>query len=392
MNKIKKNIIEISKSSQQLFYMLFFLPLFALSSWGLAGQGFATINYYSVTCGICLVFWLFKSIGANYSKTQWVIFIFVMFFLLCIAKRNGDKRLLITALVLLGLKNVRLDSLAKWMLGIRGSLVGLKMILSGVGIIENPVIDTMWKTWLNGKKTFASARAYGYEHPNYTSALLLSIPIIVMLVWDIKNFSRKKRLLLYAVIVGGALGFYSILVSRTTLYICAMYVLLLLLFEVTASKERLQRILCYCFSFAPAFGLVCTSIVVYLCFIQNYFGLKANWWLNSRLTTFLAQSSDFKIGNFLLGCKQAYWGEIGYLVLVQNYGIIFTLCCIVFIIFTSIQYAKDNRYVICIMIFVYSVYFMVEGYAANPMMNVTLLLNGVMFFDYGKEKRQTTIL
>ncbi|MBR1849285.1 MAG: hypothetical protein IJ791_08645 [Lachnospiraceae bacterium] len=356
----------------------------------MAGQGFATINYYSVTCGICLAFWLFKSIGANYSKTQWIILFFVMFFLLYIANRNGDKRLLITALVLWGLKNVRLGTLAIWMLGIRVFLVGLKMALSGMGIIANPVIETMWKTWLNGKKTFASARAYGYEHPNYTSALLLSIPIIVMLVWDIKAMSRKKRLLLYAVIVGGALSLYSLLVSRTTLYICILLVLLLLLFEVTNGKQRLQRLLCYCLSLAPALGLVSTIIVAYLCFIQNSIGLKVNWWLNSRFTTFLAQSSDFNMGDYLLGCKQAYWGEIGYLVMVQNYGFLFTLCCIVFIMLTSIHYAKDNRYVICVMVFVYSIYFMIEGYAANPMMNVTLLLNGVMFFAYGKEKQQTT--
>ena len=155
---------------QEIFYMLFLLPMTGMTSMGLNSED----RIYLYVFVVATLFLLLKMAVTDFTWREIVIMGIFTLLLGANFLRNGEKTLILTAMGIFGAKNVNLDKVMNYALWEKAVLTVGTLTLAATGVIENGAFD-LPKNW--EKYTIYS---YGYETPNMGFANIAMLnPVIV---------------------------------------------------------------------------------------------------------------------------------------------------------------------------------------------------------------------
>lgn len=378
MSVFWNRLVEFSKDKQTALFLAFYLPLFIYASLGKGGQGFSSISAYGIAVIFGLLCWSIKCIGAGYSKLNWLVFLIAVAIQVCVSRYNGERRLFMATLAIFAIINVDIYKVARILFWLRLCIVIPVMGLAATGIITDYTREAR-KVWIDGDKRI-TIRGYGYEHPNYTAFLLISL-VVLFYVGYYSKIKKTARYISYLSLVVLMVLFYSILQSKTALLMAAVLILMLLVFELSLKNKILGRIYRILISITPLFS--CTACVVILFLYEK--GTKVGSWINNILNNrFLLYSLNHRgtlSQSILWGAPNKYSEEVSYLILLHNYGWLITLALLLLYFVKMIQdkgWQENN--IVDVLFAVMAVYGIMECYVLNASLNFIIVRLGSCIF------------
>lgn len=249
---------------QEIFYMLFLLPMTGMTSMGLNSED----RIYLYVFAVATLFLLLKMAVTDFTWRE--IVIMGVFTLLLGANflRNGEKTLILTAMGIFGAKNVNLDKVMKYALWEKAVLTVGTLTLAATGVIENVAFE-LPKNWV-----MFTIYSYGYETPNMGFANVFVILLLAIIVYG-------DRLKWYAYVIGTAimLGAYKLFMCRTGLVVWGILCVTVLAYRIMKYFNK-QRIYVSLFIPIPV-ALACITMIVPILARKNP---EFSVWINTKLT------------------------------------------------------------------------------------------------------------
>lgn len=230
---------------QEIFYMLFLLPMTGMTSMGLNSED----RIYLYVFAVATLFLLLKMAVTDFTWRE--IVIMGVFTLLLGANflRNGEKTLILTAMGIFGAKNVNLDKVMKYALWEKAVLTVGTLTLAATGVIENAAF-VLPKNW-----DWYTIYSYGYETPNMAFANIFVVLLLVIIV-----YGDKLKWYAYVVETAIVLGAYKLFMCRTGLVVWAILCIMVMGYRL-AKQFNWEKIYLHSFIAIPGTLSVITMVV-----------------------------------------------------------------------------------------------------------------------------------
>lgn len=319
-----------------------------------------------------LVILFYKIITESYTKRQ-IAFVGSLVLIGVLNLAIASKiTLLLTGICIAGMKKVDSERMFRGIYQIRLVTFIAMVVLSLSGIIENNML-TMWRNGvLNVRYDF------GYGHPNTAH---INFFILVSLYIYLNH--HKMNFVHYAIVGVLNLVVYHYTVSRTGLFVTT----LLLLFAVFSRihSRSIRTFLCRIPKYAYAATAVLSFGLSYL-YDKIDFVKGLDRIFNGRLSYGNYYLNNFGLslwGNNLIGDNGIL--DNGYLVTYIQCGLcgFLSVSIMFFLIAKFIERTEDISK--AVLVSVYAVYFISEGFLPNIFMNIPLLYFGLVLFPENKK-------
>lgn len=289
---------------QEIFYMLFLLPMTGMTSMGLNSED----RIYLYVFAVATLFLLLKMAVTDFTWKE--IAIMGVFTLLLGANflRNGEKTLILTAMGIFGAKNVNLDKVMKYALWEKAVLTVGTLTLAATEVIENVAFE------LPKHGEMYTIYSYGYETPNMGFANIFVVLLLTIIV-----YGDRMQWYAYVVASGIIILFYKILICRTGLMAWGCMCLALLMYKILKRVNK-EKIYMRCYTLIPIIlgGL---SIILPIVSWDNYeFSHLLNTILNGRID--LINQVHYEKWNSMLGHIPQRAFDNMYFNMLYNYGLL----------------------------------------------------------------------
>lgn len=348
---------------QEIFYMLFLLPMTGMTSMGLNSED----RIYLYVFAVATLFLLLKMAVTDFTWKEIVIMgvltiLFGVNFL-----RNGEKTLILTVMAIFGAKNVNLDKVMKYALWEKAVLTVGTLTLAATGVIEN---EELWLPKNGGEMVYVYS--YGYYSANMAYANIFVILLLIIMVY-------QDKLKWYAYILGTIISFgaYKILICRTGLLLWGVLCIMILGYKIAKhmKKERLYMNLFLCI---PALATMCTMILPIATRKSQVFNEWINKLLNYRITNINEVYN--LIWKLWIGSVSPKVFDSMYFTLLYNYGwILFFLSLVAYI--SGMWYCnKKEQYCVTIALGIMAVYGFMELLPLSILWNLPLIYLAQVLF------------
>lgn len=355
-------------------YKEFLFILYMVLFGALVSGGFNSADMvYKVLFGICIVCWLFDLALTDF-KLKEILILLILFGLLGITFiTNREKTLILLAMAISGAKDVNLDKMFSWALGIK-ILVSLE--LYGL-VLAGFITNHLDKSVKSGKEVFNYC--FGYYCPNHAFMNIFFIALLFVLIFR-ERFKWYGYLLLTA-LVGGA---YMLFSCRTGMLVWVVFILCIALYCLVRNSS-LKKAYLYLFTSVPALMYLMTFILVTLVKKKNRYALRIDELLHDRLS-FIVKHPLNQLNLFGHFPRQSF--DNGYYHLLYNYGYIFTLLAMVAYVALIIYLIKKEKDYEVIVLGCNAIYIFMEYAAMSVCWSITLVLFSLLIFEKGKEKEK----
>lgn len=325
---------------------------------------------------ICLIFkWYYQKI----SKLHSLILLLILIMIISITYVSKGMTLFKSFLFLLAVKGVEFKKVGKYML-----FSNLIIIISLILLISLGVIENNYGFKLNGDKFFT----LGFTNPN-TLAMILST---IYFLFNILIVNRKKIEfilfnILYIFIV------YYITKSRSALVSTIVFFILFYLedyiYTLLYKKSTLLKITSYILF--PMCSLI--SYFFATSYGSNNFVTSLNRIFSWRFSLWHVYSMNYNIELFgnNIDPTQMVTLDNGYLVLIYRYGILSWLLYLILFTATIKYIFQNNDTKAWILLIVFSVYMLTEGFTMMINVNLILLFSFCLFWSFNFEKNKKSI-
>ena len=190
---------KIAQYKEQIF-LLFFLPLIGCVALGMSSD--------DLTYKICFIFALFciglKLVVTDYTKWEAGTMLVMLLLVIGVFMINGERTFVLSALAIVGVKDVNIKRVLKYVLYIYiiGMLVTVLLALVGIGEDNIHALPKAGQIY--------QVHDFGYAHPNATYNHLFIITILLLLQYG-AGFGLRHLTILSLLMYSG----YKILLCRT---------------------------------------------------------------------------------------------------------------------------------------------------------------------------------
>lgn len=344
-------------------YYIFFTLLMIGKSIGLNANN-KVLQFMTILAFIML---LIKLLITQYTKREIIICGILIAIGLISYLSSGREGVLLTIITIVGLKNISYRRILYLTLIIRSFIFTSLITLSLTGVIENVTL----KHWRDGVGMI-NRYGLGYDHPN-----LLHTNLFILVILFIYIFYEKLNITCYIGILAINLLIYNFSISRTGLFAIILALLITIFLKAKLISNRLFynicKIiipLCVLFTIVTAFGYSKFDIIK-----------KIDRILSGRIyysSHFLNNYKWNAFGRNLIGDNNLL--DNGYVVLIINYGVI------IFGLYTLGYYKVVKKFIAynmnkeLLMIILFSIYGVTEGYIPNIFLNLSLIfLSSIIF-------------
>lgn len=361
MLKLRKKL----SAYQELFYMMFLLPMTGMTSMGLNSED----RIYMIVFAVTTLILLLKMAVTDFTWKE--IFIMAVFTALFGVNflRNGEKTLILTAMGIFGAKNVNPDKVMKYALWEKAVLTVGTLTLAAVGVIEN-VAHVLPKNWES-----YTIYSYGYHTPNMAFANIFVVLLLAILVYG-------DRLKWYGYVVGTVIMLlaYKLFMCRTGLIVWILLCVMVLGYRVM-KHFRKEKVYMALFTAIPAVLAVLTLVIPVQARKNAEFNEAINKLLTGRVR--LVNAVYDEVWTLWLGHVPQNSFDSIYFHTLYNYGwILFVLCFIAYI--AGMWYCnKKGKFYATIALGIMAVYGYMELLPMSVLWNLPLLYLAWVLF---KEK------
>ncbi len=361
--------------NQNTVFMCFFIPIVLLMSFGLGSVD----TIYKYVFSVCLVFWVIKLLGSDFLLREWVM-VFIIFTLLMVnAWHNGERKLILTAMVIVALKGVRIETVFKVSFWVRLISVLTNMILSIVGIRPDVITGELTKYDLVTRLVKqVQVHSYGFKHPNHSILYVYSILILFLLAYGNRLLQRSHRIIAYSLCTGVMWLGYQVFEGRTAWYAWIVAIILLLVGELLTGKEALVVYL-KAFSALPTLVLICSGIEIYLVKIKFEPAMTINYAFSGRFAYYSERLEEVAHA-FCWGIDPRATMDSALFNLICNYGMISSLACIALYTVCIYRMAVLHNCFACVALASALFYALTEEMLLNASINLSLLCLGYVIW------------
>ena len=353
---------------QEIFYMLFLLPMTGMTSMGLNSED----RIYLYVFAVATLFLLLKMAVTDFTWRE--IVIMGVFTLLLGANflRNGEKTLILTAMGIFGAKNVNLDKVMKYALWEKAVLTVGTLTLAATGVIENKMV-ALPKNWV-----YIELPCYGYYHPNMAFANIFVILLLAIIVYG-------DKLKWYTYVIGSAViwAAYKVFICRTGLVIWGILCIMVLGYHIM-KHLRWEKMYIYIFTAIPGVLSVLTLIIPVVARNNGEFAVVVNKLLTGRVDL-INQVYD-QIWTLGIGHIPVQPFDSMYFDALYNYGWVLAICWIVAYTAGIWYSVLKSQYHFTIALGIMAVYGYMELLPLSILWNLPLIYLSQVLFQ-GKSKK-----
>lgn len=356
---------------QEIFYMLFLLPMTGMTSMGLNSED----RIYLYVFAVATLFLLLKMAVTDFTWKEIVIMgvltiLFGVNFL-----RNGEKTLILTVMAIFGAKNVNLDKVMKYALWEKAVLTVGTLTLAATGVIENKVF---WLPKNGGEMVYI--HSYGYYSPNMTYANIFVIFLLAIIVYQ-----DRIKWYMYIIATIVLMYAYKILICRTGLLLWGLLCSAIIGYCISKRLNKQKRYT-KIFIGIPIFVALCTMLLPLIARISPLFDQRINTLLNGRVQYVNDEYSQ--IWHLLLGHIPQKAFDNMYFTALYNYGwILFAISLVAYV--AGMWYCnKKNRYYVVIALSVMAIYGYMELLPLSVLWNLPLVYIAQVMYRGRKENNE----
>lgn len=347
---------------QEIFYMLFLLPMTGMTSMGLNSED----RIYLYVFAVATLFLLLKMAVTDFTWREIVIMGIFTLLLGANFLRNGEKTLILTAMGIFGAKNVNLDKVMKYALWEKAVLTVGTLTLVMAGVIENVGI------WLIKGDDYLEIKSYGYHTPNMAYANIFVILLLAIVV-----YREKTKWYVYVVATIVLYGAYKILICRTGFLLWGVLCVAILVYRI-AKRFQWQKLYAMFFIPIPAVLAVVTMIIPVIAQKNEEFSIWINRLLTGRIT--LVNFVYDEVWTLVLGHMPQESYDSIYFHTLFNYGWIILILCLVAYTAGMWYCNVKGQYYITIALGVMAVYGYVELLPLSVLWNLPMLYLAQILF------------
>ena len=355
---------------QEIFYMLFLLPMTGMTSMGLNSED----RIYLYVFAVATLFLLLKMAVTDFTWRE--IVIMGVFTLLLGANflRNGEKTLILTAMGIFGAKNVNLDKVMKYALWEKTVLTVGTLTLAATGVIENEVI-----TLLKNDDYF-NIPCYGYYQPNMAFA-----NIFVILLLSIIVYRDKMKWYAYIGETVIIIGAYKLFMCRTGVLVWGVLCLTVLFYRIIR-RFHIERWVMKIFAAIPIVLAWLTLYIPYMAKKDPNFGKRVDVLITGRLRLIGLVYDEVWNPTFTFGHIPSQSFDTIYFHLLYNYGWILFVMSIVAYVMVLWYCSEHSEYYIMIALGSMAIYGYMEMLPLSVLWNLPLIYIAKNLFQ-GKKLR-----
>ncbi len=368
LNKTKINIF--------LFYFAYLLMLFS----ALFSKVTIVSNYLDILNDISLVILIVNFFLQRncYPRKTFVAMVAVFCLAVICSYFAGDRQILRLLLLIYASENIDFNKFMRYTFKITVGMIAIVLICNFLGLTEENIVY---------REDGSIRSAMGFSHPN-TFGYLILLTYFEYIYIHKDKFSKKMLFVILPAII--LINYFCD--SRTSMIILILLSLFVLFRTHTLEKLFEQRFIKTFITHSFIILTLLTFFCVYLYNSDNEIGLKINELLSGRIYWISNLMDQYGINLFghnirLIGQKQAALEGIspvyldnGYFYILLKYG----LC--LFLVFALaykkvIKYFYKNKdYVIILILFLLSIYCLMENIIFNVSFNAFLLVFSVLIF------------
>lgn len=353
---------------QEVFYLLFLLPMTGMSSMGLNSED----RIYLYVFAVATLFLLLKMAVTDFTRREIAIMAVLTLLFGVNFLRNGEKTLILTVMAIFGAKNVDLDKVMKYALWEKAVLTVGTLTLAATGVIENEMV-TLPK---NG--SLVEIYCYGYYSPNMAFANIFVVLLLINVV-----YGDKLRWYWYAIESTVMIIAYKVLFCRTGLIVWSVLCLTVLLYRLL-TKFKKNTIIMNCYIMLPLI-LGGASIVLPIVAWNNYeFSCIINKLLNGRID--LINQVHYEKWNIVLGHIPNRPFDNMYFTLLYNYGWLIFIFCLVAYTFGMWYCNKKGQHYVVISLGIMAIYGFMELLPLSVLWNLSWIYLTQILFQGKKNK------
>ena len=367
------NMLELRKklaNYQEIFYMLFLLPMTGMTSMGLNSED----RIYLYVFAVATLFLLLKMVVTDFTWREIVIMGVFTLLLGVNFLRNGEKTLILTAMGIFGAKNVNLDKVMKYALWEKVVLTVGTLTLAATGVIENKVI-----TLLKNDDYF-NIPCYGYYQPNMAFA-----NIFVILLLSIIVYRDKMKWYAYIGETVIIIGAYKLFMCRTGVLVWGVLCLTVLFYRIIR-RFHIERWVMKIFAAIPIVLAWLTLYIPYMAKKDPNFGKRVDVLITGRLRLIGLVYDEVWNPTFTFGHIPSQSFDTIYFHLLYNYGwILFVMSIVAYVM--VLWYCSEHReYYIMIALGSMAIYGYMEMLPLSVLWNLPLIYIAKNLFQ-GKKLR-----
>lgn len=351
MRKLRNKLAQY----QEIFYMLFLLPMTGMTSMGLNSED----RIYLYVFAVATLFLLLKMAVTDFTWRE--IVIMGVFTLLLGANflRNGEKTLILTAMGIFGAKNVNLDKVMKYALWEKAVLTVGTLTLAATGVIENK------EFWLPKNWEMYTIYSYGYETPNMGFANVFVILLLAIIVYG-------DKLKWYAYMIGTAimLGAYKLFMCRTGLVVWIMLCIMVLGYKIMKHFNQ-EKLYLYFFTSLPVILIMITMTIPLVARKNEQFWIVIDKLLTGRVS--LVNQVYDQIWTLAMGHIPVQPFDSMYFNAIYNDGWILTILCLVAYVVGIWYSVRKDQYFVTIGLSIMAVYGYMELLPLSILWNLPLV-------------------
>lgn len=296
---------------QEIFYMLFLLPMTGMTSMGLNSED----RIYLYVFAVATLFLLLKMAVTDFTWQEIAIMAVLTLLFGVNFLRNGEKTLILTVMAIFGAKNVNLDKVMKYALWEKAVLTVWTLTLVATGVIENELVI------LPKNGDLLEIYCYGYYSANMAFANIFVILLLTVIVYQ-----ERLKWYIYVIETMILIVAYKFMICRTGLVVwfvlCFMIIGYWVMKHFSWEKMYLRLI-----TFIPIVLMSITLIIPPLAQRNSDFSA----WINKILTGRVRFINEVysEVWTLLLGHIPGRPFDSMYFHTLFNYGWILLVLCLV---------------------------------------------------------------
>lgn len=313
---------------------------------------------------IGITFLALKMIIEKWSRKELLVSIALLMLGLLVYLYSHDAAILLTAIVICGVKSISLHEFFKYSFWIKLILFVLYTSLAIYGVIDSESIVRY-----DSGSIHTIRYALGYGHPNATHYTLFSIYVLFFLSYSINKIWLFLLLELYNLYIFGYTD------SRTGFIMTSFLILLIYIYRnkyLEGFLMRVSRVFSYIYIIFALISLLIPWLIRYL------LGLKKYGTMYSRFATGVRviQNSDLR----LFG-QPNIKTDFGYIYIGYAYGVVVFVLFVIVNTFLMRLFISNNLTTEFGVLLSYSIYTLMESYSASVLMNISLILIALLIFE-----------
>ena len=369
----KVGIFSVSKHSNEYYYLfIFFLTIYySLRT--------SVLNKYpiSIFLIVSFVFAFCKLLTTTYTKKELITIFLLLLFGIINLYFSKSTITLVVVLVIICSKRIDYLKTCKIILYTRIFVIGMLLILSGTGLIEN--VTKIHNRFENN----ISRQSLGFEHPNELGKNLILVFMLYLIVY--KDEYKEYDYIIFTII--NIIQFYFTK-SRTSFLVALLLTALLIILRKTTFYFLLNKVSKYIFEIIFIISYILPKYI-YPYANGNVFFDKIDSLLQYRLT--YSHIFLYKYNLNLFGQKvYNYWSheyaflDSGYINLLLGGGILVTILFFYGYIKLIPKLKKSNLKYVILSIVLIAIYGFTENIIYSFYYNFTFIFMGLLIFKNNK--------